>query len=247
MERGYFPIFLDFQGAEDAEELHQGFIDALLDAEDRLQQVDIALSDVGADDLFSSLARLRRKLRAKKLKLLLLCDEVEELLKLNERDPSLLRKLRHALQSQNDIRSVLASTIRLWQLAEQRQDTSPFLHGFTPPLYIRTLADDEARSLIRQVNLSRESRPEFDDGAVELIRDRCDNHPYLIQLVCKRYLELRDLEEAIEQVATDRMVSYFFSVDFEMLAETERSIIRIIADQTAASSNSIQESLAIHA
>ena len=149
------------------------------------------------------------------------------------------------MQSREDIRSVLASSIRLWALAEQRGDTSPFLHGFTPPLYIDTLRDDEARSLIRQTQLAAESRPAFDDATVELIRARCGNHPYLIQLVCKRALELADLEEAFEQVASDSMVSFFFSVDFELLSETERRVIATIAEQSAASSKTIQTSLTL--
>ncbi len=243
-ERGYFPVFWDFQGSDDPEELHLDFQDALLDAEERLEEIGIELGQVEADNLFVSLGRLRRKLRRKGLKLLLLCDEVEELIKLNEKAPALLRKLRRAMQSREDIRSVLASSIRLWALAEQRDDTSPFLHGFTPPLYIRTLGDGAARALIRQSQLPAASRPAFDQPSVELIRERCDNHPYLIQLVCKRCLELGDLEEACEEVATDRMVSYFFSIDFEMLTEVERDVLRVIAEQTAATSKSIQRDLA---
>lgn len=208
-ERGYFPVFWDLQGAEDPAELHLDFGDALLDAEERLEQIGIALSDVEADDLFVSLGQLRRKLRSRNLKLLLLCDEVEELIELNRKDPALLRKLRRAMQSREDIRSVIASTIRLWALADQKEDTSPFLHGFAPPLYIHTLAYEEAWALIRQDNLPNDSRPGFDDEAVELIRQPCDNHPYLIQILCKRFQETGNLEEAFEQVATDPMVSYF--------------------------------------
>ncbi|MEM7350372.1 MAG: serine/threonine-protein kinase [Acidobacteriota bacterium] len=244
-ERGFFPVFWDFQGAEDPAELHLDFADALLDAEERLEEIGIELAQVEADDLFVSLGRLRRRLRALKLRLLLLCDEVEELIALNDKAPALLRKLRRAMQSREDIRSVLASSIRLWALAEQRGDTSPFLHGFTPPLYIQALSDDAARALIRQTQLATESRPSFDDTAVERIRRRCDNHPYLIQLVCKRCLELGSLDEAFEEVASDRMVSYFFSVDFEMLSDTEREIIRVVAAQTAATSRSIQRDLPI--
>lgn len=242
-ERGYFPLFWDFQGSEDPEELHLDFQDSLLDAEERLEEIGIDIGDVAADNLFVSLGKLRRKLRPKRLKLLLLCDEVEELIKLNEQAPALLRKLRRAMQSSEGIRSVLASSIRLWALAEQRDDTSPFLHGFTPPLYIQTLGDDEARSLIRQSQLPADSRPAFDDISVELIRERCDNHPYLIQLVCKRCLELGNLEDACEEVGTDRMVSYFFSIDFEMLSDVERDVIHVIAKQTAATSKSIQRDL----
>jgi DNA-binding winged helix-turn-helix (wHTH) protein len=240
-----FPIFWDFQGADTAEELHLNFNDALLEADERLDHIGINLEDIEAEDLFVSLDRLRHRLRARKLRLLLLCDEVEELIKLQQTDPSLLRKLRHAMQSREDIRTVLASTIRLWALAEQKEDTSPFLHGFTPPLYIARLSDEEARSLIEQAHLRPDERPRFDDGVVDTIRERCDNHPYLIQLVCKRYLESGGLEEAIEQVATDRMVSYFFSVDFEMLSKVEGDIIKMIAKQSVASSDSIQEEFSL--
>ena len=107
--------------------------------------------------MFRSLSNLRRRLGDKGKRLLLLCDEVEELIKLNDQDPALLPKLRRALQSTEDIRSVMASTIRLWALADERGDTSPFLHGFSPPLYIHNLADDEAESLILQANLPTDS------------------------------------------------------------------------------------------
>jgi hypothetical protein len=108
-------------------------------------------------------------------------------------------------------------------------------------LYIERLTDEEARSLIEQSHLDAAERPQFEEGVVESIREHCDNHPYLIQLVGKRYLEMGSLDEAIEQVCTDRMVSYFFSVDFEMLAEVERNIIRMIARESESSSNSIRE------
>ena len=121
-ERGYFPVFWDFQGAETSEELSLNFTDALLDAEERLERIGIDVVELEADDLFISLERLRRRLRAKRLILLLLCDEVEELIKLHRHQPSLLRKLRHVMQSREDIRTVLASTIRLWALADHRED-----------------------------------------------------------------------------------------------------------------------------
>ncbi len=244
-ESAYFPVFWDFQGADDPEELHRCFREAILDAADRLHDLGIGEEDVEGSDLFDSLGRLRRRLRSCDKRLLLLCDEVEELIKLHRKDSSVLRKLRRAMQSHEEIRSVLASTIRLWALAEQRGDTSPFLHGFAPPVYLRGLNDDEARALIRQENLSEARRPRIDEMTVEEIRSRCDNHPYLIQLVAKRYLEVRDLGEAIEQVAADQMVSYFFSVDFEMLSDAERDVIRIIAEASAASSDSILGKIAM--
>jgi len=235
----YVPIFWDFQGADDPKELDLTFSDALLDAEDHLADLGIEVSSLDGKDLFAAMGSLRRALRGQGRSLLLLCDEVEELLNLHRKDAALLRKLRRAMQSQEGVRSVLMSSVRLCELAEQRDDTSPFLHGFSPPLYISRLSGKEALELVRQEKSSTESRPEIDDrDAIEICR-RCDNHPYLIQLVCKRFLETGDLEEACRQVASDRMISYFFSVDFEMLSATEKTVLRLIAEQGMATEESI--------
>jgi len=246
-EPQYFAIYWDFQGVDSAAELHLNFTDALLDVEERLQRIRIDVDEITADDLFVALERLRRRLHSQGLRLLLLCDEVEELLGLQRADPSLLRKLRHALQSRHGIRTVLASTISLWALAGQTDDTSPFLHGFTPPIYIDRLTDDEARSLVRQSHLRPEVRPDIDDETMAEILEHCDNHPYLVQLVCKRFVETGQLDEAVTQVATDRMVSYFFSVDFDMLNATEQRIVRTIAETPALAREAIMECTSISA
>jgi DNA-binding winged helix-turn-helix (wHTH) protein len=243
-ELGFVPVYWDLQGADRPQELHLDFADSLLDAEDRLAAVGVELSDVRADDCFESLGRLRRRLLSQNLSLLLLCDEVEELIQLNRQDPALLRKLRRALQSREGIRSVLASSSRLWRLAEAGEDTSPFLDGFTPPLYIGTLSDDEAGDLIRQSHLPDPSRPTFSAPEVDRIRHQCGNHPYLIQLLCRRALEHEDLDRAIEEVAADRAVSFFFAVDFELLSGPERTILELLAEQPGISSSLIAEQLA---
>lgn len=236
----YFAMFWDLQGAEDARELGLTFDDALLDAEERLAANAVDLDAIRDEDLFASMKRLVRKLRSKGKTLLLLCDEVEELINLGRVDPGILRKLRHAVQGQEGVRSVFASTIRLWALAEQRGDTSPFLHGVTPPIYIQRLSDPEARDLVLQTNLAEDERPVIDDALVDEILRRCDNHPYLMQLLCKRYAETGDLEEAIESVAADRMVAYFFSVDYDMLAAREREVLRLVSEQESATSETIR-------
>jgi DNA-binding winged helix-turn-helix (wHTH) protein len=246
-EPQYFAMYWDFQGVDTAPELHLNFTDALLDAEDRLQHLGIDVDEITADDLFVALERLRRRLRSQGLRLLLLCDEVEELLGLQRSDPSLLRKLRHALQSRDGIRTVLASTIRLWALTGQTDDTSPFLHGFTPPVYIDRLTDDEARSLVSQSHMRPEEQPDINDETMTRILEHCDNHPYLLQLVCKRFVESGQLEEAIGQVATDRMVSYFFSVDFDMLTATEQSVVRTIADTPGIARDEVRKRISVRA
>lgn len=242
-DSAFVPLFWDFQGADEPGELHLSFHDGLLDAEERLVALGVDLAAMDEADLFGSLGRLRRHLKTRGKRLLLLCDEVEELIKLHGKDPSLLAKLRRALQSGGEIRSVLTSTIRLWALAEQRGDTSPFLHGFAPPLYLSTLTDAEARALLRQEQLPVDERPQLEAAVVEAIARACDNHPYLLQLVGKRYAEVGDVGEAIERVATDEMVSYFFAVDFEMLSPVEQQILQTVAEQMPASSGSLEEQL----
>ncbi len=239
----YLPLFWDLQGADEPSELHASFHDALLDAEERLAAQGVDLATMDPQDLFGSLNRLRRHLRSTDKRLLLLCDEVEELIELHGKDSSLLRKLRRALQSGGEVRSVLTSTIRLWALADERADTSPFLHGFAPPVYLATLADEEAEALLRQQNLDESSRPELTPEAVTSIRESCDNHPYLLQLMGKRTLELGSVDEAREQVETDEMVSYFFAVDFDMLSPVEQHILRSVSEEAAASSGSLEERL----
>ena len=246
-ERKWFPVFWDFQGADSLEELNAGFNEAILDAEEQFDELGVEYEDLEGDDLFRSMRTLRRRLRGTGLQLLLLCDEVEELIKLHQTEPSLLRKLRRAMQAKEDCRSVLASTIKLWKLVDERTDTSPFLHGFTPPVYISRLTDEEARALIIQKHLPEEARPLISSEVVEDVRRKCDNHPYLIQLVCKRYLEAGDFEEAIQQVSVDQMVSYFFAIDVEMLTDTERDVLRIIADSSASSSGSLVEKAGLEA
>ena len=228
----FVPLFWDFQGADEPRELHLSFHDALLDTEDRLAGLGIDLEVMDSEDLFRSLSRLRRHLTTQNRKLLLLCDEVEELIKLHPKDPSLLRKLRRALQAGDEIRSVMTSTIRLWELSSERDATSPFLHGFTPPLYLAAMSDEEARSLLEQNHLPESERPVLDSRSAERIRTACANHPFLLQLTGKRFQEIGEVDQAIEQVGDDEMVSYFFAVDFEMLSSAEQEILRTISESS---------------
>jgi hypothetical protein len=147
------------------------------------------------------------------------------------------------LHSRDGIRSVLASSSRLWQLAVADEDTSPFLDGFIPPLTIGSLDDEAARQLIRQTRLPETSRPDFTDNEVERIRRQCGNHPYQIQLLCRRILDCGDLDTAIDEVAHDRAVSFFFSVDFELLGDNERSILGLLAEQPGVSLDVVQRHL----
>lgn len=226
--RRYFPVFWDLQGAEDVRELTESFREALLEVEERLRGEEIEVDDVSSDDLIASIQQVRRRLRDRGLTMLLLCDEAEALIAIQRGDPAVIRKLARIVGSTEGIRTVIASTIRLAELSKD-DESSSLLDGFTPPSFMRGLEDDEARSLVRQTQEPLESRPEIDDADVERVRTLCGNHPYLIQLLAKRYLELGSLESAREQVEGDPMLSHFFAVDLGTLDDDERTVLHLIA------------------
>ncbi|HKI00777.1 MAG TPA: winged helix-turn-helix domain-containing protein [Thermoanaerobaculia bacterium] len=229
-ESRYFPLFWDLQGSVEPDDLHTDFRAALTDAEERLSALGIRLEEIAAGDFFTALGGLRRALRARGRTLLLLWDEVEELIHLHAKSPALLRKLRRALQSQEGIRTVIASGPRLWKLAEQRDDTSPFLHGFAPPLYLGPLQDEAARGLVRQLQGRAAA---IDDKTVAEILRCCGNHPSLLQMLCARAHELGDLEQATESVAADPTVRFFFAVDFDLLTLLEQEVLLAVARREA--------------
>ncbi len=235
-EGRYFPLFWDLQGSTEPEDLHGDFAAALAEAEDRLGRLGLRLEDVAADDVFDSLGRLRRALRAKGRTLLLLWDEVEELIHLHAKSPSLLRKLRRALQSQEGIRTVMASGPRLWKLAEQRDDTSPFLHGFAPPLYLGPLQAEAACGLVGRGSAD----PAMKEMTEEILR-RSGNHPSLLQMLCARVCELGDLERATEAVAADPTIRLFFAVDFDLLTSPEREIVLGLARSEASPASRLED------
>jgi DNA-binding winged helix-turn-helix (wHTH) protein len=229
--RRYLPLFWDLQGCAEPRDLDAGFHDALADAEERLAEVGLTLAELGADDFLAVLGRLRRALRARGLTLLLLVDEAEELLRLHEASPTLLGKLRRALLGHEGVRTVLAASSRLWQLAGPHGDTSPFLHGFAPPSYLGCLEEGAARRLVCQEQAPPAAATGIprDTATVEQILLRCGNHPYLLQLLCTRYWQLGDLEAATAAVRADAGLRHLFAVDFELLTEREREVLTALA------------------
>ena len=225
---GYFPLFWDLQGTAEPEDLDADFHAALAEAEPLLERLGIDLASLEGADVFTSLNRLRRGLRSRGRTLLLLWDEVEELIRLHARAPGLLAKLRRALQSQEGVRTVLASGPRLWQLAEQRDDTSPFLHGFAPPLYLGPLAAEAARALVGQEQAPAGS-PRVPAEAVGAVLTAAGNHPWLLQMLAARTAELGDAARATELVAADSTVRFLFAVDHDLLSAEERTLLHALA------------------
>ncbi len=223
---GWLPLYWDLQGSDDPDRLDRDFAEALADAEERLAGAGVRLDEVAGDDFLAALARLRRALAARGRTLLLLLDEAEALLGLQARSPALLPKLRRALQSPEGIRTVLAASGRLWRLADRGGDTSPFLHGFAPPIYLGCLEEAAARRLVLAGGAPADA---LDEGTVERIVERSGGHPFLLQLLGTRLWQLGDLDRATEAVAADAGVHRLFAADFELLSAPERELARELA------------------
>ena len=214
----FIPLFWDMQGSRDLNGLKESLIESVEDAEDRFDVIQVDASELEKMTVFGILRTLRRKAKEHELTLLLLCDETEELINIERNNPEALPKLRRVLQGGENIVTVLTATKRLTKLeASSIPETSPFLHGFVPPVYLTRLEDDEARRLIRLGNI--------DERIGDEILRKSNNHPYLIQLICKRLIENMSLEQVVEEVCADEMISHFFSVDFQYLSSKEKEIL----------------------
>lgn len=226
----FVPVFWDLEGTDDDSALASSFEEALFDAEPRLEEVGLSLSEIVDDDLFRMLGTLRRRLSAAGSSLLLLCDEAEELLNIASASEATIRRLHRALLAHEGMRTVLASGPRLWDLASGSK-TSPFLDGFLPPLYLGPLKPPSARALVLQNQLSGVARPELSDEVVESICHWGGGHPFLLQLLSKRVVELGSVDRGVAAIVADRSVTTLFEIDLELLDDRQREILDTLTQQ----------------
>jgi len=218
----FVPLYWDLQGSGDARGLAETFLGSVEDSEAFRRATDISVEDLESLPASEMVTTLVRRTVRSGWRLLLLVDEAEELLTVARVDAGVLPRLRRIFQKGAEVRTVLTSTRRLARI-DERTDfaTSPFLQGFIPPLYLTPLAPEESRSLLARGN--------FRGDEVEVIMERTGNHPFLVQLIASRLFESRDLAGTLDQVASDEMVSNFFSVDFQTLEDGERAILEEVS------------------
>jgi len=182
-------------------------------------------------DVFEILETLNERAEKKGVKLLLLCDEAEILLDIGRKAPQALMRLRAILQGSEALRTVLAATKGLCQLNDlcHRWHTSPFLHGFSLR-YLSSLTDRAAEELIRQTHLENPVR--VSPSTMEEIKEKTNNHPYLLQYLCHELWQedgsLRQIEEG--DLIVDELLASFFQIDFDHLSPHEREILLQISE-----------------
>jgi len=153
----YASLFWDMQGSRDLNGLKESLLESIEDADSQFSQLGVDISRLEEEDLFGILRRLKRAVKDANLNLMLLCDEVEELINIEKNNPEVLPKLRRFFQRGDNIYTVLTSTKRLAVLEQASiPDTSPFLHGFVPPIYLPRFEHEDSAALIGQWHFSEE-------------------------------------------------------------------------------------------
>lgn len=221
----YLPVYWDMEGASDDATLRESLLAALDETSGRFA----AETDWEKTNTSELLRTIQQAARLQQKTLLLLCDEVEALLAVAQDDPHVLSRLRRVMQVSADMRCIVTATRRLARLETlEATETSPFLHGFTPPLYLPPLQENECQALLRQGGFSEPLQ-------AELYR-LSGGHPFLIQVLAKRMLEFDDLEEAFSSMQHDDALLNFFRVDYQALQPVEQALLRRCAQSDLASS-----------
>jgi len=215
------PVVWDLQGSDEPDELDLGFHDALLDAESRLAEAGVAPLPPGP--AAEAIASLAGALRERGRRLLLLCDETEDLFGLLRREPDLASPLERALTASH-ARVVLASSVRLADSAGSGPGAG-LLAAFGAAAWLGPLDAADSRALLLQENLPAERRPELPEAAVGLLASRCGGHPFLLQLAAKRAVETGDAARACERLASDPTVTHLCDVDLGLLASADREVL----------------------
>ncbi|NUM76184.1 protein kinase [candidate division KSB1 bacterium] len=219
----YLPVYWDMEGASDDATLRESLLAALDETSGRFA----AETDWEKTNTSELLRKIQQAARLQQKTLLLLCDEVEALLAVAQDDPHVLSRLRRVMQGSADMRCIVTATRRLARLETlEATETSPFLHGFTPPLYLPPLRENECQALLRQGGFSEPLQ-------AELYR-LSGGHPFLIQVLAKRMLEFDDLEEAFSSMQHDDALLNFFRVDYQTLQPVEQALLRRCAQSDLA-------------
>ena len=224
-ETPFVALYWDLQGSGDSRGLAETLLSSVEDSEAFSRATDLSVEDLESLPIAEMIATIVRRTVRSGWRLLLLVDEAEELLVVSRTDAAVLARLRRVLSRGPDVRTVLTATRLLARVDEAALPTSPFLHGFIPPVYLSPLSFDEGHALL--------ARGGFDPADVEVVLQRTACHPFLLQLLASRLFESRDLAATLEQLTADEMVSNYFSVDFSTLEEGERALLSQVAREGA--------------
>lgn len=212
---GVKALYWDLQGAGSLEGLKETFLEALEDAEDLCDELDIDIDDLEDLKFSEIINKFRRKVKNSEADhLLLLMDECEELVDIAKQDAAVMatfRKLTHA----RGLNLVLAGSLRLMDLDETQARTSPFLPDYLPPLLLTPFSQEECVQLLTDKGLTVE--------VAQTIFHLSFGNPHLVQVMGEHMERLGDMELVLTALVRDKVCHYFFQSNFQCLTERFRS------------------------
>lgn len=216
----YIPIYWNFEGVNDVKGLKIRLLNGLSELESKEKEkyqiinfdIDKAV-DMSIDEILHIIGR---SIVRKNYQLLLLCDEVEKLVKISNTDDDILSSLRYYFQC-NWTRTVIVATGALWNLKEKEKAESPFLSGFVPPIYtLCPLAKNEAIALLRTGENCGIETPSIFLWEDEICRVT-NQMPYYMQLLCREivYLKPSDFGDILNETINNNNIIKDFNIILE--------------------------------
>lgn len=230
----YLPLYWDLEGAIDDATLRESLFAALDEIPGGLE-AEAEWEELSTPEI---LRKIQKAARQQGKTLLLLCDEVEALLAVAKDNPHLLARLRRVMQTSDSVRCLLTATRRLARLETlEATETSPFLHGFAPPVYLPPLLETEIQPLLAKAGFTPEIQ--------KILYQLTGGHPFLLQVMAKRTLELGSIDQVFENMQHDETLQNFFTVDYNTLQAGEKSLLRRCAEnKVSAAATSTTENMA---
>ena len=211
----YLPLYWDLEGAVDDATLRESLL-AALDEIPSSVETQANWEELSTPEV---IRKIQKAAQQQGKILLLLCDEVEALLAVAKDDPHLLARLRRVMQTSDSVRCILTATRRLSRLETlDTTETSPFLHGFVPPLYLPPMNENEIQPLLAKAGFA----PETQKALYQLT----GGHPFLLQVMAKRMLESGSVQQVFDGMQHDETLQNFFTVDYNTLQPAEKLLLR---------------------
>lgn len=233
--RGTVALLWDLQGADTADELGHNLEDAFLDADEQLATLSFEPSASSRTEVVGELSRLADAARRRRHRLLLLIDEAEELIVLADQDPGLVGRLFELFATCPDLSVVMTSSPRLARLERLPGLPAMLADALRNPRIVGPLTVDDARALVRQAHLPADHRPRLEEETVTEIVARGGGHPYLLQMLAKRSLEIGDVALAARQLSGEPAVRQFLEIDLELISQADRVLLDNMLGGTAPS------------
>jgi len=233
---GLLPLFWDVAGANSAYDLKLSLLDCLEAGTADFERNGIK-SDIERLENESILSIFRwviRECHNNSVSIILLIDESESLFQVAAIDAQFLNRFKAIGSNHQNVHIILASNHGLahYDTLATAHFTAPFLQSFLPPDYLTPWRTEEALTFSARCtnNLDEQHRIKTVTGCL----------PFLVQMVCFYYVDLGDLNTALNKIDHDNILDLFFRNDFQNFDRNDSALLAAIAENEPIKFDQIQ-------